>query len=56
MAEAPKYPGMPRWVKVLAIVALIIVAHLVVVGLVLGGGHGPQRHLQPHDAHPADAG
>jgi hypothetical protein len=38
--------GMPRWVKVSAIVALILVV-LVVVMLLVGGGpgdHGPGRH------------
>jgi ABC-type transporter Mla subunit MlaD len=37
--------GTPRWVKVLAIIALVVLA-LVVVLLVTGhgGGHGPGRH------------
>lgn len=34
--------GLPRWVKVLAIVAVIAVALLVVMLL---AGHGPGRHL-----------
>ena len=35
--------GMPRWVKVLGLVALVLVVLLVVV-LLAGGGHGPGRH------------
>lgn len=34
--------GMPRWVKVLGLVALALV--VVVLILLLGGGHGPGRH------------
>lgn len=36
-------PGMPRWVKIFAIVGAILVA-LVVVALL--SGHGPGRHGQ----------
>ncbi|MDQ3717022.1 MAG: hypothetical protein M3381_13585 [Actinomycetota bacterium] len=37
--------GMPRWVKVSAIVALIVVLLFLVVMLTGGGaGHGPSRH------------
>jgi hypothetical protein len=35
--------GTPRWVKVFAIIA-IVVALLVVIVLLTGGGHGPGRH------------
>ncbi|MDP9417137.1 MAG: hypothetical protein M3P48_04740 [Actinomycetota bacterium] len=38
---------MPRWVKILAIVALVGVAALVALGLPSGGEHGPGRHAQP---------
>jgi hypothetical protein len=38
-------PGTPRWVKVLAIVAVALIA-LVVVLLLVGGNHGPGRHLE----------
>jgi hypothetical protein len=42
--------GTPRWVKVFAIVAVILVL-LVGVMLVFGGGaHGPSRHLPSDDA------
>jgi hypothetical protein len=36
-------PGTPRWVKVFAIVALVAVLLLVVL-LLVNGGHGPSRH------------
>jgi hypothetical protein len=55
MADEPRYPDSkphttPRWVKVLAIIGLVLA--LLVVGLLLfgpdtfgpGGGHGPGRH------------
>ncbi|HEX9350241.1 MAG TPA: hypothetical protein VF877_03095 [Gaiellaceae bacterium] len=59
MAGPPRYPrssddtgtengrasttGAPRWVKVLGIIALILV--LLVVVLLIGGNHGPGRHM-----------
>lgn len=38
--------GMPRWVKILGIIALVVILLLVVLMLVGGGGggHGPGRH------------
>ncbi len=37
--------GMPRWVKILGIIALVVILRLVVLMLVGGGGgHGPGRH------------
>jgi len=36
--------GPPRWVKVFAIIALVLVL-LVVVMFLAGGNHGPGRHL-----------
>ena len=35
--------GTPRWVKVFGVIAALAVVLLVVL-LVFGGGHGPQRH------------
>jgi hypothetical protein len=48
MADPPRHPvsrphTIPRWVKVMAIIA--IVALLLVGILLLTGGHGPRRHL-----------
>ena len=36
--------GIPRWVKLFGLIALILVLALVVVVLVVGGEHGPGRH------------
>ena len=36
-------PGMPRWVKVLGGIALLVVV-LVAILLLTGGNHGPGRH------------
>src|SRR6266540_882350 len=35
--SAPRYPGMPRWVKASGIVVLVLVAS--------GSQHGPGRHM-----------
>lgn len=35
-------PGMPRWVKVLGVIAAIVI--VLVIVLLLIGGHGPGRH------------
>lgn len=45
-AERRSAGGMPRWVKVSAIVAAVLVVLVVVMLLVGGGpgGHGPGRH------------
>jgi hypothetical protein len=37
-------PGLPRWVKFLALGALLVVTVLVVVMLLVGGEHGPGMH------------
>ncbi len=40
------YPGMPRWVKLAGIIALILILLLVVLMVAgVGGQHGPGRHL-----------
>lgn len=39
--------GTPRWVKVSAIVAAVLLALAVVVMVASGGHHGPGRHLSP---------
>ncbi len=38
-------PGLPRWVKVSGIVAILVILLAVVVMLASGGGHGPGRHF-----------
>jgi hypothetical protein len=40
--EAP--PGLPRWVKLLALGTVIVVAVLIVAMLLIGGDHGPGMH------------
>jgi hypothetical protein len=40
--------GMPRWVKVSAILALLLALLIAVVLLVGGGDHGPGRHFSGH--------
>ena len=42
MADAPPYPGMPRWVKVSGIIAVVVV--LLVIIIMFTGEHGPGRH------------
>ncbi len=42
--------GLPRWVKIFATVAVIIVLLLAVTLLVGGGEHGPSRHSHSGDA------
>ncbi len=44
MAEPPPYPGVPRWVKVLGVIALVLVLLIAVMLLIGGGGHGPGMH------------
>ncbi len=42
--DAP--PGMPRWVKVSAIVVVVLVLLFLILKLTgIGGEHGPGRHL-----------
>jgi hypothetical protein len=51
MAEPPSYPGAPRWVKVFAVIVIVLV--LLFGGLRLfgvGGEHGPGRHAPSDDA------
>lgn len=47
------YPGTPRWVKVFAIIALVVVL-LAVIMLVTGAGgdHGPWRHMRSGNTPP----
>jgi hypothetical protein len=46
MPDAPVFPGTPRWVKVLGIVALALILLVVVIMATgIGGEHGPRRHM-----------
>lgn len=44
MTDAPEYPGLPRWVKVSALVVAGLILLAVVAAFLLGGEHGPMRH------------
>ncbi len=37
--------GIPRWVKVFGIVALVLVLLVVIMLFASGGSHGPGRHI-----------
>lgn len=47
--ETPNADGTPRWVKVFAIVSLVVVLLLVVLLIAGRGGHGPGRHAGDAD-------
>jgi hypothetical protein len=38
------HPGLPRWIKVSAIVLAIVVLATIAALLIVGGEHGPGRH------------
>lgn len=38
-------PGLPRWVKLSGIIALVLVVIVLITMFTLGGNHGPGRHL-----------
>lgn len=51
MADLPRYPGTPRWVKVFATIVFIVVLLFVILLFTKGpGGHGPSRHTQSGQA------
>ncbi len=41
-------PGTPRWVKVFAVIAVVVILVFVVL-LLTGSDHGPARHTGPGD-------
>jgi cobalamin biosynthesis Mg chelatase CobN len=43
--HAAAYPGTPRWVKVGAIVAVLVIVLVLAVMILSGGEHGPLRHV-----------
>jgi hypothetical protein len=47
--DGTRPPPTPRWVKALALAALAMLALVVLLMLVVGGEHGPGRHLPPAD-------
>ena len=38
-------PGMPPWVKILGLIAIVVLLLVIMFALAGGGGHGPGRHL-----------
>lgn len=38
-------PGMPRWVKVFGVIAGIVALLIIAAMFIVGGEHGPGRHL-----------
>jgi hypothetical protein len=50
MADLPSYPGIPRWVKVSGIIAIILILLLVAVTFIGVEGHGLGRHAPPGEA------
>ena len=49
MADAPPYPGIPRWVKVSGIILIVAVLLVIIIRFTGGGGHGPGRHRPSGD-------
>lgn len=41
--ESP--PGVPRWVKVFGVVAVIVILLAIAAMILVGGEHGPGRHM-----------
>ena len=44
-ADRQPAPGMPRWVKLSAVIVAVLVLLLLIVLLLSRGEHGPRRHL-----------
>ena len=42
--DRPMPPSTPRWVKLFGIVTIVVIV-LVVLAMLLGGNHGPGRHM-----------
>ena len=47
MAEPAEYPGMPRWLKIAGIVAIVVIVLGIAAAFLMGGEHGPGRHMGP---------
>ncbi len=51
MPDPPTYPGTPRWVKVSAMIVIVLVLLFGALKLFgVGGGHGPGRHAPSGEA------
>jgi hypothetical protein len=49
MADPPPY-STPRWVKIFALIAVILVLLALITMILVGGDHGPGRHMPPGGA------
>jgi hypothetical protein len=43
MTDLPSY-STPRWVKVFALVAILLILLVLITMIIVGGDHGPGRH------------
>jgi hypothetical protein len=54
MADRPRYPGTPRWVKVFGMIVIALVLLVAIITLAgVGGDHGPGRHTSKGDTRPS---
>jgi hypothetical protein len=44
-SNSSAYPGTPRWVKLGAIAAVLVILLVVLVMVLTGSEHGPMRHI-----------
>lgn len=51
MSDSESPPGVPRWVKILGVVTVIVILLAIAAMILIGGKHGPGRHL--HGDHAA---
>lgn len=56
MSERPPYPGMPRWLKVSAIIIGIALVLVIGFKLLTGVGGGPGEHGPGRDTPPTEHG
>jgi hypothetical protein len=47
----PQFPGVPRWVSVFSIIALLVATSFAVLHL---AGHGPGEHVHSHQPNAPD--
>jgi hypothetical protein len=44
-APGRAYPGAPLWVRVSGIITLLLTVLMILVMFIIGGDHGPMRHI-----------
>lgn len=44
-ADPASSAGLPRWVKLFAIIAAVLIVVFIILQVATGGKHGPGRHL-----------